>query len=143
LLVNHASEYVAYVEECVRGIISFPALSVRVAEGLIHESSHPLFHFALLDTLFANGQDQRLYYSPYRRADRPIDRILLAFHAFANVALFYRRLRTVPEFKDLAAAEIESHRELLAPMATVLEQSDGLTPDGRAFFEAIQEEWSK
>jgi len=40
--------------------------------------------------MFTRGATSRLYYSAGVRRDRPLDRILLAYHAFANVLLMYR-----------------------------------------------------
>ena len=125
------------------GIIyeSFPVSPLHAAEGLIHEACHQYYHLAQLETLFANGQDTRLYWSPYPKQDRPIDRILLAFHAFANLVLFYRACLAggMPFETERAEVEISFHIDNLRPLSEALEQSPGLTADGRALFEAIRE----
>jgi hypothetical protein len=63
--------------------------TLKTAEMLIHESSH--LYYRLLtyygDLVTDNGM---LYYSPFVGMERPPNRILLAYHAFANVEIFYR-----------------------------------------------------
>ena len=62
---------------------------LKMGEMLIHESSHQYFNLlARLGDLVED--DGRVFYSPFVRTERPADRILLAYHAFANVELFYR-----------------------------------------------------
>lgn len=62
---------------------------LKMGEMLIHESCHQYFNvLARLGDLVED--DGRLFYSPVVRTERPADRILLAYHAFANVELFYR-----------------------------------------------------
>jgi HEXXH motif-containing protein len=66
---------------------------LRVAEMLVHESSHLYYHIAGLVGPVEDGSDRRLYFSPAVQRERPLDRILVAFHAFGNVLVFYRALR--------------------------------------------------
>ncbi len=61
----------------------------RVADSFIHEASHQYLNLLSLAFPLANGNDSSLYYSVLARRERPIDRVLLAFHAAANMALFY------------------------------------------------------
>jgi HEXXH motif-containing protein len=127
----------------IHGIIyeSFPVSPIVAAEGLIHEASHQYYHLGQLETLFSNGEDARLYWSPYARRDRPVDRILLAFHAFANVTLFYQGcLRAdAASVTERANHEIATHTRNLRSMGAVLERSPGLTSDGRALFKVLHE----
>ena len=62
---------------------------IKMAEMLIHECSHQYFAILLRFTELTD-EDGRLYYSPFVKKDRPADRILLAYHAFTNVELFYK-----------------------------------------------------
>jgi HEXXH motif-containing protein len=126
----------------LHGIIyqSFPLAPLYTAEGLIHEASHQYYHAAQSETLFSNGQDTRLYWSPYPKRDRPVERILLAFHAFANVILFYRACMAAAGSSrqiEHATAEISFHLSNLRAFSRILENSPGLTADGRDLFEAL------
>jgi hypothetical protein len=128
----------------VNGVIfvSLPSPPLKVAELLVHECSHQYFHYGLLDTLFSNGMDTALYWSPYVQKDRPIDRILVAFHAFANIVLFYRACLAAgtDDFSETAEMEIESNLQHLAPMSEYLDRSRGLSPTGRGLFEPLRDE---
>jgi hypothetical protein len=128
----------------INGLVfaSFPAPALKIAELLVHESSHQYYHFAELGTRFTNGIDKAMYPSPYVHKDRPIDRILIAFHAFANIVLFYRAClkEGMRESRALMEKEIESHLQCLRPMSRHLERSPGLTPAGLSFFEPLREE---
>jgi len=61
----------------------------RVADSFIHEASHQYLNLLSLAFPLANGEDTGYYYSVLARRERQIDRVLLAFHAAANMALFY------------------------------------------------------
>jgi hypothetical protein len=121
---------------------SFPSPPLKLAELLVHETSHQYYHFAQYRTTFSNGKDEKLYHSPYVQKGRPIERILIGFHAFANVVLFYRaclaaRMR---DGSDAAAKEIAYNMECLRPMADAIDASPGLTPAARELFEPLRQE---
>jgi HEXXH motif-containing protein len=61
----------------------------RVADALVHEASHQYANLVSLAFPLSNGTDSKLYYSALARRERPIDRVLFAFHAAGNIALFY------------------------------------------------------
>ena len=64
-----------------------------VAELLVHEATHQYMNvIAKLEPL-DDGSDQRAYWSPAVRTERPVAKIIAAFHAFGNVLLFYRWCR--------------------------------------------------
>ena len=73
--------------------ISYCCEPVAIAEMLVHEATHQYYNILLMVEPVTDGSDQKLYYSPVRRCERPIEMILLAYHAFANVLLFYRCCR--------------------------------------------------
>jgi HEXXH motif-containing protein len=121
--------------------MSLPVEPIKVAELLVHESSHQYFHYLEIDTLPTNGRDKNLYPSPYVEKDRPIDRILLSFHAFANIVLFYRACLSagLTEDRHLADESIAYNCPILARFGEVLEQSPGLTEAGRELFEPLRD----
>jgi len=61
-----------------------------LAELLIHEASHQYFNILCLVGPFDDETDRNLYYSTAKRRPRSLDRIGVAYHAFANVLIFYR-----------------------------------------------------
>ncbi|TIS62490.1 HEXXH motif-containing putative peptide modification protein [Mesorhizobium sp.] len=70
--------------------MSFRCDPIAVAEMLVHECSHQYFNALMFISPVADGSDTTLYFSPVRNCGRPIEMILLAYHAFGNVLLFYR-----------------------------------------------------
>ena len=108
--------------------------AATIGELLVHEATHAYVHLLEHAGPVDDGSDATLYYSPFKRAMRPIRAILLAFHAFANVALFYRALlrRNAP-INRLAVqdtlAELEQH---LYAVTTPLRSTSALTDKGAA-----------
>jgi len=64
------------------------------AEMAVHEASHQ--YYLLISRLgpVEDGTDGTLYYSPLVEKKRPLNRILFAFHACANILAFYRLCQT-------------------------------------------------
>lgn len=161
LIADHAAIFKPWVERTVHAIVpvdapygsttssSFehhptiialshdsPALSI--ADALVHEASHQ--HVYLLTQLgpVDDGTDTRLYFSPARRTERPIDKILLAYHAFANVLLFYRACQASGLGDDeLCQRQERAYAESVAELQRPLEATHALTPLGRALFEPL------
>lgn len=111
--------------------LSFPISTERLAQLLVHELSHQYFFVFNYVAPLTNKDDTTLYYSSLKRRQRRIDKILLALHASANMALYW---------SDLAAADgLSPEREmgLLAALrhakhlGAIADQSIGLTPEGR------------
>lgn len=120
--------------------ISFPARPVAVAEILVHECSHQYYHLTELLGRVTNGSDRREFYSPVKDRERPLEAILLAFHAFANMVFFYRRaLASGLEDNGYCAANEARHRADLEQLGAHLESSTGLTALGLALFQPAWE----
>jgi HEXXH motif-containing protein len=121
--------------------LSFPVEPLLAAELLVHETSHHYYHCAQLYGEPCNDRDTALYPSPYVNKDRPIDRILIAFHAFANIVLLYRSIVDAgpDECRDKAEAAIAQHVPILTRFSAALTRSPGLTPLGRALFEPLRD----
>ncbi len=120
--------------------VSSPLSTLRVAESLIHEAAHQYFHIGELHTRFHTLADAATYWSPYVQKERPIDRILLAYHAFANVSVFYQRvLAGTDDAATVARARfaLEQHRPHLHTFREVLERSPGITAPGRALHRTL------
>ena len=116
--------------------MSFPASPIKTAETLVHECAHQHYHLAEEWFRLHNGRDERSYYSVYVRKDRPIDRVLIAFHAFANVVLFHRAcIEANAPFADVCQSIVDENVPHLAEFKTFLEGTNGLTKAGRAMWE--------
>jgi hypothetical protein len=136
--------YQSFSDPGLNGVVflSFPAPPLKIAELLVHEISHQYFHYGLLNTTFTNGKDQALYPSPFVQKDRSIEHILLAFHAFANIVLFYRSCLAagIGSERNLVEREVQFNLNCLEPLKRNLEQSCGLSAAGRSLFEPLREE---
>jgi HEXXH motif-containing protein len=111
--------------------VSFPSEYIAVAEMLIHEASHQYFNIVRRFEEVHDGSDKRLYHSPVKEESRPIDAILLAFHAFANVVLFYRQcIAAGLEDDGYCKKNAARHLAELNIMHSHLQSSDALTKVG-------------
>jgi HEXXH motif-containing protein len=113
--------------------------AVALSESLVHESSHHYYHIARWLGPVQDGSDERLYYSPAVQRERPLDRILLAYHAFANVILMYRDYRAAGYDVDDYARVNE--RALLGDVKTLdapLRDNPALTVVGRGLYEPLR-----
>ena len=161
LLQSNSPRYLNWVDRVLRGVmtcrgsedqlrsgsdfnlpgivqVSFPASAAAHAEMLVHECSH--LNYQILARLgdVDDGSDDTLYFSPVKQMGRRIDRILLAYHAFANVMLFYR---------DCLAANIrddgycERNAEATIPQLKKLDEAlqatRALSPLGRVLYESL------
>jgi HEXXH motif-containing protein len=118
--------------------ISFPGRCISIAEMLVHEASHQYFHIAKKLGAVHDGSDKCTYHSPVKGQDRPIEAILLAFHAFANVFLFYR-LCIEAGLEDNGYCEINAARHLpeLKIMLAHLQSSHALTEVGTLLWKPL------
>lgn len=120
-------------------LISDNSRALSVAEMLIHESSHQ--YLELLNKLgpTVDPGHTELYYSPAKQCDRPLHKILLAYHAFANVMLFYRGVAEC----GLADSRFAKFQNLLNDELRQLEQplldNDAILPIGRALVKPLIE----
>jgi HEXXH motif-containing protein len=103
------------------------------ADALVHEASHQHVHFLEQLGPVDDGTDEELYWSPARRAHRPIGKILLAYHAFVNVLRFWETCLAAGEGDaDRCARMVSSYRQCCEELRRPLETTRALTPIGRA-----------
>lgn len=92
-----------------------------------------------------DGKDDSLYFSPFRNTGRPIYNILITYHAFANIVLFYRTALAHGLSADVSSARAVQRRakeleEKLQPLDQALQSTKSLTPLGRALWEPLREQ---
>ena len=111
-----------------------------IAEMMVHESCHHYLHVLEWLGKLHDGSDKRLYWSPVVKRERPLDRILLAYHAFANLVLMFREFEAAGY--DPYGYCRESEREVHAQVADMdgpLRDNPALTAAGRALYEPLRE----
>jgi len=164
ILREHAPRYSEWVGRLVRRIVplgsppgvmmssssiyrpgtitmSHNAFPLGMAEMLVHEITHEHCHLASSCGPLDDGSDTALYFSPIRGTERPISAILVAYHAVANIALFYRECRrsgySEAEYLDVSEPEALSWLiELDGPLA----RTGSLTQVGRALYEPLRDQ---
>jgi len=113
--------------------------AASLAESLVHEASHHYYYVATRLGSVSDGSDARLYPNPFFGRDRPLDRILLAYHAFVNVFAF---IRTALDGGCNDLAYVEWRLPQVARGLHVLEEglacSPALTPLGQTLFAALR-----
>lgn len=103
---------------------------VQTVIVLIHECSHQYFYLlAMFASLVKPGAPEA--YSVLRQTMRPLEKVLLGFHSFANVLLALARLRAAnaPLPADELAAQLKIVEE------TVRSLDDGLRAHASAYLE--------
>ncbi|MET0646180.1 MAG: HEXXH motif-containing putative peptide modification protein [Pyrinomonadaceae bacterium] len=111
------------------------------AETLVHEASHNYFY--LLSTLgtTVDPASDELYYSPFARVMRGLERVLSSYHAFANVYLFHRDCRdALPDYQQVCTERMSSILEDLRTVEECIKGSKRLTPAGTVLVERLSRE---
>ena len=81
--------------------VAVPASATETAEMLVHECSHQyLYMVSWFGTLVTEAA--RPHYSPLKGRERPLEKIVLGYHAFGNVLLAYAQLRAHGHAEALA-----------------------------------------
>jgi HEXXH motif-containing protein len=125
--------------DCGASYITSGAKPVVVGEMLIHESSHQYFNLATGLGPVADPDFLEEFYSPFPRKMRRLDRLLLAYHAFANVLIYYddclrQGAATARQLGQDQLADDVRHTE------AILDQHRGhLTALGKDFFAPLFE----
>jgi FkbM family methyltransferase len=117
---------------------SFPASPIALAELLVHEASHQYVELARELGPLDDGTDPTLYWSPAKKMGRPIDRILVAFHAWANLsALFATCVERRMDPDGYAERALPLLREDMQVMIESLDRTRALTELGRALWRPL------
>jgi len=111
-----------------------------MGEMLVHEASHQRFHIAQRLGSVDDGTDRRRYFSSLARRERPIDRILLAFHALGNIVLYYRDC-LASGIVDGGYCEglLPDRLERMRQLHEILFKTNALTPIGSALWRPLIE----
>jgi HEXXH motif-containing protein len=127
--------------------LATPASATETVEMLVHECTHQYYHMCswMGSTVVP---DAKPYFSPLKQCERPLDRILLGYHAFGNAMIVFDRLagkgmaadiqdrwRTVSAYMDQLVTPLRDPAQLselgvalFAPLHARLEQLDHRRP---------------
>lgn len=118
---------VIYLDDCMDVYL--------IAESLVHEAAHQYFYLGEMLVEFSDD-DENQFHSPAVGEMRSLREILLAFHAFGNVVVFYDRVRTRDE--NLKCRNFARNLELTLALGEILDQNCGLTIEGKHLFECLK-----
>ncbi len=120
--------------------LSAPHEPATVAELLVHEAAHQYLHLTRRVGPVDDGSDERRYWSPLKGAERPLGRLLAAYHAFGNVALLYWAcIEAGVDDLGHAAVRLPTLLEALRSTEVHLWENPALTPAGRALLDPLME----
>jgi hypothetical protein len=116
--------------------------ALLLREMLIHEASHQHFFLAKQLGALDDGSDTKAYFSPMVNAARPLEKMLLGYHALVNMLLYYEGTLLGPDQGSSAfiASRITYLFEKLNIMSPILNGSTALTLQGQSMFERLGEE---
>lgn len=104
-----------------------------LAENLVHEACHQYFKVVTRVQRASAEHDGDAYHSPFVGRERPLEAIVLAFHAFGNARLFLHACR---DHGDVPARWLRSRIDELDTKLAACEGhlvgNAALTPLGRA-----------
>lgn len=107
-----------------------PASPLELVELLIHECTHQYFHIASCVGSLVTSE-ARSYYSPIKRCERPLDRILSGYHVCGNILIAFDRLRAVGLEQEISKRFGEIS-ELMSHLRVPIENEVGLSELGLA-----------
>lgn len=115
----------------------FPLSTPFLAEVIVHEMSHQ--HFMLADSvvpLVKAGRKEELYFSSFKGKNRNIEKILLTFHAVANMVLFWHDfIHGLGDTDPANRAQMQLMLNHGLGLVKILRGSDDMTDAGAAMFE--------
>lgn len=115
----------------------FPGAPPSLAEVIVHEVSHQ--NFLLLNSLYQLCDDSvdGLLYSSLKRKQRPLSRVLFAYHAAANMAIFWSDLSKKRRLDDYYLREQQEMNDHAVDLYRTVKSAKGLTQHGALFFNAL------
>ena len=121
--------------------MSSPHGGIDIAEVLVHECAHQYFYMLQRLGPMDDASDATLYWSPPIRKNRPLSRVLMAYHALANVQLLYRAVRDNPANGEAVVRYVTVNEpDLQAAIRTLdepLRHNPALTGFGRGLYEPL------
>lgn len=119
--------------------MSQPNSLLEVGEVLIHECAHQHFHLACRVFPMKTETENGRYFSPPVGRDRPLDMILIAYHAFANVLTYYERAFDMSLGDQLSQNRYTSFSQEVAVLESYLDNNKGLSELGRTIFAKLRQ----
>ncbi len=114
-----------------------PASATETAEMMVHECTHQYFHLASWLGSFMTAE-AKPHYSPLKKCERPLDRILIGYHAFGNALIAFEKFREVGLQKETAVRR-NTIADYMAQLRVPIEAEVGLSELGLAFSRPLRD----
>jgi hypothetical protein len=111
--------------------VSHPIQAEHLAAQLVHECAHQYFHLTAHHLSLTTGNPADMAYSPFKRTHRPLDRVLLAFHAAVNIKHLTGAMLSAGVQSDYISTEDAQLCIDIEQMLASLHANPGLTDAGR------------
>lgn len=125
--------------DCGVAAVTVTQKGAAVAEMLVHEASHQHFFVAKHLGRLEDGSDQRQYYSPMVSNNRPLEKMILAYHALGNMVIMHSEMIRA----DLAVSGCHERMSALGVRLRLVEpvvlRSTALTRLGQALVRPLAE----
>ncbi|HVK63006.1 MAG TPA: HEXXH motif-containing putative peptide modification protein [Polyangium sp.] len=118
--------------------IETPDDTAFCGELLVHECAHQhMLLYSMVAPFVQTGSDE-VYYSPIKRAHRPIERVLSGAHAVGNMIVYYHALRRTTGLDAAAQDRFSVHQRWFdEDYRPALDQSKTLTETGQRFWRGV------
>jgi hypothetical protein len=165
VIARNAAQYVPWVERVLHGIVvcpkqaefrlvsgswedvpglvhmSSPHSGIDIAEILVHECAHQYFYMLQRIGPVDDSSDREVYWSPPIRKHRPLSRILMAYHALANVQILYEAVRAnqsnARETVEYVRINEPDLQDAIKTLDQPLRNNRALTKFGRGLYEPL------
>lgn len=117
-------------------VMSYPAHLVQFIESLVHECTHQYFYLLEAVAPICRDPDESgLFFSSIVGRQRPIGRILFAYHATANILFCLTLLRErCPQLAPMVAVRMKEHTPICEQLLGVLSDNAALLSDQASAF---------
>lgn len=139
ITIDGARQSGSYVDHAGVFNCGFPVEPEALAEVIVHEISHQYMMLLSSVVSLVEKKSGEVYFSSIKGRKRPLDRVLLGYHAAANMTLYWLDVVEMWGTSPSREEALASMRDHACEMADVLERSQGLTQSGALMVQMLEE----
>jgi hypothetical protein len=115
---------------------TFPMDADMLAALIVHETAHQYFRMCEYHFKIVNRVGETVY-SPFKKTERPVQKVMLALHAAVNIKRFTGKLLASGHESDYIHAEDKQLASDIVVMKENLHNASSVTAEGRRFIEIM------